>query len=204
MIYSKTVFADRNRLPAQPLGKFNSVSALPATGAEIAFLGRSNSGKSSLLATLLQTQKAPQVSSRPGSTRLIQLFQLGSKPDQSRLTLADFPGYGYAQSSAAFRKRFAEFLGEYITRREGIKAICLVMDCRRKVEDEEREISSIMKARHIPTILCLNKADQLNQSETAKIRKEYAENRDFFEIMLVSAKERTNLDYLRNYIASLG
>lgn len=205
MISGKIIFPDDRRLSASPIGKFNSVEGMPATGAEIAFLGRSNSGKSSLLRALLQTDKPPQISSRPGSTRLIQLYQLGSDTTTiSRLTLADFPGYGYAQSSAVFRKRFSQFLADYITGRQGIKAICLMMDCRREIQAEETEIAAIVRERHIPTILCLNKADQLNQSETSKIIKRYSENKDFFEIVLVSAAKRTNLEYLRNYIASLG
>lgn len=205
MVSGKTVFADNRRLVAQPIGKFSSVAEMPVTNAEIAFLGRSNSGKSSLLRALLQTEKPPQISSKPGSTRLIQLYQLGSdKEDSARLTLADFPGYGYAQSSAVFRKRFATFLADYITTRQGIKAICLMMDCRRKLGEEEKEIAAIVRERHIPTILCLNKADQLNQSETSKMVKLYSDNKDFFEIVLLSAAKRTNLDFLRNYIASLG
>ena len=205
MVTGKTVLPDNKRLVAQPIGKFSSVAEMPVTNAEVAFLGRSNSGKSSLLRALLQTDKPPQISSRPGSTRLIQLYQLGSdKEDSGRLTLADFPGYGYAQSSAVFRKRFSTFLADYITTRQGAKAICLMMDCRRKLEDEEKEISAIVRERHIPTILCLNKADQLNQSETSKIVKLYSDNKDFFEIVLLSAAKRTNLEFLRNYIASLG
>lgn len=205
MVTGKNIFPDNRRLVAQPIGKFGSVAEMPVTNAEVAFLGRSNSGKSSLLRALLQTDKPPQISSRPGSTRLIQLYQLGSdKEDSGRLTLADFPGYGYAQSSAVFRKRFSTFLADYITMRQGVKAICLMMDCRRKLEEEEKEISAIVRQRHIPTILCLNKADQLNQSETSKIVKLYGDNKDFFEIVLLSAAKRTNLEFLRNYIASLG
>lgn len=204
MITGKAVLPDHTRLPAHPIGKFNDVSALPETQAEIAFLGRSNSGKSSLLRALLSTEKPPQISSRPGSTRLIQLYRLGGTANDTRLTLADFPGYGYAQSSAVFRKRFNQFLLDYITRRQGIKAVCLVMDCRRTIGAEEREIAEIIGRRRIPSLLCLNKADQLNQSETARLKATYAENRDFFEILLVSAEKRTNLEFLRNYIASLG
>ena len=90
MVTGKIVFPENRRLVAQPIGKFSSVAEMPVTNAEVAFLGRSNSGKSSLLRALLQTDKPPQISSRPGSTRLIQLYQLGSdKEDSGRLTLGD-------------------------------------------------------------------------------------------------------------------
>lgn len=204
MISGKNILPDTLRLAAHPLGKFNDVATLPITHAEIAFLGRSNSGKSSLLRALLSTEKPPQISSRPGSTRLIQLYRLGGAQTDNRLTLADFPGYGYAKSSAVFRKRYEQFLLDYITRREHVKAICLVMDARRSLGEEEHEICRIVKSRRIPLLLCLNKGDQLNQAATAKLKAAFAQNKDFFEIMLISATKKTNLEFLRNYIASLG
>ena len=74
MVTGKAVFADNHRLVAQPIGKFSSVAEMPVTNAEIAFLGRSNSGKSSLLRALLQTEKPPQISSKPGSARTVPVI----------------------------------------------------------------------------------------------------------------------------------
>lgn len=200
MIAGKEVFPDGERLVAEYLGKFNDVKVLPETSAEIACIGRSNSGKSSLLKSLLNSATMPQISSRPGSTRLIHLYGLGGKG----LTLADFPGYGYAKSSQVFRKRFTGMLANYLNSPRPIKALLLMMDSRREPEDEEKEIARIATARHVPIILCLNKSDQLNQSETAKLVAKYKVTKPFFEIVLLSAQKRRNLGYLRNFINSLG
>lgn len=204
MITGKNIFPDNLRLNAIYLGKFNSVESLPETNAEIAFIGRSNSGKSSLLRALVNSAKMPQVSSRPGSTRLIHLYKLATREEEQGVTVADFPGYGYAQSSQVFRERFSAMLADYLAAKRPVKALVLMMDSRRKPETEEKGIAAIAKERRIPTLLVLNKADQLNQKDTAALVRSYNNQKDFFEILLVSAAKRQNLDYLRNFITSLG
>lgn len=203
MVTGKTVFPDNQRVHALLEGKFNDVSVLPPTNAEIAFVGRSNSGKSSLLRALLNCPNPPAISSRPGSTRLMHLYRLGAA-GESGLSLVDFPGYGYAQSSAVYRQRFSQMLLDYLKAGRPVKGIALIMDCRRTVGDEESEIARISRERRIPVLLCLNKSDQLNQSETAKLVSRCKQIDTFFEIILLSAAKRTNLEYLRNFIASLG
>jgi GTP-binding protein len=214
MITGKAVFPDGERLNAIHIGKYNAVDSLPMTPAEVAFIGRSNSGKSSLLRALLNCPNPPKVSSRPGSTRLIHLYELGTKqrpkPEVGTdagivgLSLADFPGYGYAQSAAYFRDRFSQMLTDYLATERPVKALCLLMDCRRMPQAEELQIARIARDRHVPTLLILNKADQLNQAETSKVTRSYVGVKDFVEIVLVSASKRQNLAYLRNYISSLG
>lgn len=204
MITGKAVFRDTERLNAVLEGKFSAVDGLPATHAEIAVIGRSNSGKTSLLKALLNCPNPPQISSRPGSTRLMHAYRIGGETGAPGLTLVDFPGYGYAKSSAVFRQRFSRMLMDYLKSGRPVKAICLIMDCRRSLGEEENEIARIARERRVPLLLCLNKADQLNQSETAKLIAQYSDNKAFFEIVLMSAFKRLNLEYLRNYIASLG
>lgn len=204
MISGKKIFPDNLRLHALYLGKFNSVDALPGTTAEVAFIGRSNSGKSSLLRALLNSPKMPQVSSRPGSTRLMHLYKLAAREEEVGTTLADFPGYGYAQSSHFFRQRFSEMLANYLSAKRPVKALVLMMDSRRALQEEEMEIAAIAKQRRIPTLLILNKADQLNQKETSALIRSFGAQKDFFEILLVSAAKRQNLEYLHNFISSLG
>ncbi|MFZ5627681.1 MAG: ribosome biogenesis GTP-binding protein YihA/YsxC [Spirochaetota bacterium] len=204
MVTGKNVFPDSQRIVALLEGKFGEVSALPESIAEIAVIGRSNSGKTSLLKALLNCPNPPQVSSRPGSTRLMHLYRLGHSGAASRATLVDFPGYGYAQSSAVFRERFSRMLLDYLQSGRPVKAICLIMDCRREAGDEEKEIARIAKERRVPLLLCLNKCDQLNQSETAKLKARYQNAEGYFEIILMSAAKRLNLDYIRSYIVSAG
>ncbi|HRP70723.1 MAG TPA: ribosome biogenesis GTP-binding protein YihA/YsxC, partial [Turneriella sp.] len=196
---SKTIFNDTYRLRAEYLGKFNDVKLMPPTIAEIAFIGRSNSGKSSLLRAFLNSDKMPKVSSKPGSTRLIHLYRIG----EEGVTLADFPGYGYAQSAKAYRARFIAMLNNYLKSPRAIKALCLLMDARRTLGEDEELLVQIAIERKIPIILCLNKSDQLNQKEVAQLKKKFAVTKPFFEVLLVSAEKRVNLDYLRSFILSL-
>jgi GTP-binding protein len=199
VITGKEVFSDTDRLFADYLGKFGGAAEMPPTTAEVAFIGRSNSGKSSLLKALLNCATMPQVSGKPGSTRLIHVYSVGS----GAATIADFPGYGYAQSSKAFRARFSAMLLDYLTAARPVKALCLMMDARRGAGAEEKEIARIARERRVPLILCLNKADQLNQSEAAKLKQVYAGDKTFFEVVLLSAMKRQNLGYVRQFIASL-
>jgi len=205
MITGKKVFKDGDRIRATYLGKFSEAKLLPAATTEIAFIGRSNSGKSSLLKALINADKMPQVSSTPGSTRLMHAYRLGNEAeDQNGLMLVDFPGYGYAKSSAVFRARFSEMLLDYLQSKRNVRALCLMMDCRRMPEDEELEIAKIARQRHTSLLLCLNKVDQLNQKELAALSKTWSSDKTFFEILAVSAAKRQNLDYLRTFILSSG
>lgn len=202
MVSGKRLFPDSRRLAATLEGKFAEVKALPESGAEIAVIGRSNSGKTSLLRAILNCPNPPQVSSRPGSTRLMHMYRL-EQGGTLRATLVDFPGYGYAQSSAVFRNRFSRMLLDYLRSGRPVKAICLIMDCRRSAAEEEQEIARIAKERRVPVLLCLNKCDQLNQSETARLKAHYRDSSGYFEVVLISASKRINLEYLRNFLASV-
>ncbi len=203
MVTGKEKFPDSERIAALLEGKFAEVSALPETQSEIAVIGRSNSGKSSLLRAILSCPNPPQVSSRPGSTRLMHFYRLGQVSSGNRKSLVDFPGYGYAQSSAVFRQRFSYMLLDYLKSERPVQAILLIMDCRREAAEEEHEIARVAKERRVPLLLCLNKCDQLNQSETAKLKTRYQNAKDYFEIILMSAAKRLNLGYIRNYIVSV-
>lgn len=201
MITDKAIFSDAKRLQAHLEGKFGEVKELPESLAEVAFIGRSNSGKSSLLKALLNSPNPPQVSARPGKTRLMFFYRIGAKRNVS---LVDFPGYGYAQSSRVFRARFSAMLLDYLKSGRPVRGLFLAMDSRRPLAEEELEIARIAKERKTPLILCLNKGDQLNQAQKSKLTAAYKKRDEFFEILLVSALKRQNLSYLRDFIHSLG
>jgi len=205
MIVGRERILDTNRIDSVFLGKFTEVNELPPSKTEIAFIGRSNSGKSSLLRALMNADKPPQISGTPGSTRAMQCFALNTKKPDSipEVMLIDFPGYGYAKSASVFRKRFSQMLVHYLEKMRPVRAIFLMMDARRKPEEEELEIARIGKERRVPVMLCLNKADTLGQSEVAKIRAEYRQDETFFECILLSAKKKENLAYVQNFILSL-
>lgn len=201
MIFSKAVLADTQKLPAQFVGKYSDLASLPAAHAVVAVIGRSNSGKSSLLRALLSCAVPPRVSAQPGSTKLLYGYAI-QKNRESGVLLLDFPGYGYAKERKALRGHFHAMLAEYLEQGKRSGAVFLVMDCRRKLAEEERAIAAICNKRQVPILLILNKADQLSQAELANLRRHYADSQPFLEVLLVSATHRWNLEYLRNFVLS--
>ena len=102
------------------------LSQLPEDmGYEVAFVGRSNAGKSSALNTLTQNKRMARTSKTPGRTQLINLFTL----DESR-RLVDLPGYGYAKVSASLVRNWQQLLSDYLRVRESLKGLIIIMDCR--------------------------------------------------------------------------
>lgn len=143
--------------------------------AEIALCGRSNVGKSTLLNAMLQRKSLARVSRTPGRTRLINFFAVQLAPEgQPRLTLsvADLPGFGYAQVSKAERVLWRHMMEEYLTRRDPLKAIVLLCDSRRALEKdaaellyEEIEIGRFLRAHGRAVIPVLTKSDKLAKHE---------------------------------------
>jgi len=143
----------------------SSLSSCPPTrGVEVAFLGRSNAGKSSLINTLLGAQLA-KTSSKPGHTQLLNFFE-----DTRRgLVLVDMPGYGYAARGNAETQKWQIFIEDYLRSRENLRAAVLVMDIRRDwAGDEDDLIYWISVHRSLPLVLALTKTDKLNQKELAQ------------------------------------
>lgn len=205
MIAGRQIFSDTERLDAVLVGKFNSVEGLPPATNEVAFIGRSNSGKSSLIKALLNANISPQVSARPGNTRLMQFYALRpyDANHPSGVGIIDFPGYGYAQSSQVFRERFSAMLVDYLNAKRSVRAFFLMMDAKREVETEELEIARVASERRVPVILCLNKVDGFNQSQRAKLTQAWKDDKRFFECVFVSAKKRQNISYISNFMRSL-
>src|SRR6185369_11021816 len=101
-------------------------------GAEVAFAGRSNAGKSSVINTLVQNKKLARTSKTPGCTQLINFFQLQNSPD---LRLVDLPGYGYAKVPQAMKQEWQKHLSQYLHERQSLKGLILVMDIRHPMQD---------------------------------------------------------------------
>ena len=137
---------------------------LPVSAAsEIAFAGRSNSGKSSAINTLAGHTRLAFVSKTPGRTQLINLFRL-----RHGAYLVDLPGYGYAAVPEAVRKQWRYLLEHYLTRRPNLVGLVLIMDARHPLTELDAQMIDWFVVTRHPIHILLTKADKLSRQEAAK------------------------------------
>lgn len=135
----------------------------PAVLPEVAFVGRSNVGKSSLINVLAGRKALVRTSSTPGRTQLINFFDINGI-----LTLVDLPGYGYAKAPPALRKQWGPMIETYLAKRESLKAVVLILDIRRIPSDGDLQMLGWLENYNIPPVLVLTKCDKLSKTERAK------------------------------------
>jgi len=126
---------------------------------EVAFVGRSNAGKSSLI-NALAGEDVAHVSQTPGKTRLLNFFAFGES-----YVLVDMPGYGFASRSGSEILEWQKVIENYLANRECLAGLVLVMDVRRKWEDEEKMMLRFANKVGLPLLVAMTKVDQLNQKE---------------------------------------
>jgi GTP-binding protein len=135
----------------------------PAELPEVAFVGRSNVGKSSLINVLAGRKALVRTSSTPGRTQLINFFDINGI-----LTLVDLPGYGYAKAPPELRKQWGPMIETYLAQRENLKAVVLILDIRRIPSDGDLDMLGWLERYNIPPIIVLTKCDKLSKTERAK------------------------------------
>lgn len=138
----------------------------PDTGAEIAFVGRSNAGKSSAINTLANHNRLAFVSKTPGRTQLINFFSLGPG-----YALVDLPGYGYAKVPPAVKAHWEETLAAYVSGREALKGLVLIMDARHPLKPGDERLLDWYAPTGKPVHCLLTKADKLSRNEQMKTLK---------------------------------
>jgi GTP-binding protein len=160
---------------------------------EVAFAGRSNVGKSSLINKLVNRKRLVKTSSTPGRTQLINFFQVNGE-----MSLVDLPGYGYAKVPAAVKRQWGPMVEAYIANRTNLKCVVLLMDLRRKPRDEEFSLLDWVHHHEIPTILVLTKADKLSKTQRQKQCRSAAETLgvEASDFILFSAKTGLGKDDL--------
>ena len=141
------------------------------TTLELAFIGRSNSGKSSLINSVCLKKKIAKTSKTPGKTQLINFFNLGSN-----CFLVDLPGYGFAKVSKNKTKSFSSLISSYLIKRKQLKLVFLILDSRLGITNlDELMIKMLVKLR-LRFVIILNKIDKLNQMEFQKSKKKIRED----------------------------
>jgi GTP-binding protein len=159
---------------------------------ELAVVGRSNVGKSSLINALTGQDGLARTSRTPGRTRLVNWFEI-----EGKFHLVDLPGYGYAEVSREMRESWRPLIESYLSERKTLAGVLLLIDVRRGVQDDELDFVSWLEARKTPIVVALTKADKLAKNkrmiEVAKARKTLGLKRD---PIAVSAQSGDGVDPL--------
>jgi len=176
--FSKAEFiksaVEEKDFPALYLGK----SPYP----EIAVIGRSNAGKSSLINHLTQRKNLVYVSSTPGKTQLINFFSVDDK-----LLLVDLPGYGFAKADREMRKTWGTTLANYLENRPQLKLLILILDSRRDLSEDDKMMIEWAKATQKPVLFILSKTDKLNSAEKVRAEKRLIESlSEFYPVASIS------------------
>lgn len=136
----------------------------PAQLPEVAFAGRSNVGKSSLLNALTGRKSIARTSNTPGRTQELNLFDVGEPP---RFRLVDMPGYGYAEAPKDVVKAWARLIGDYLRGRPTLKRVLLLIDSRHGLKPVDREIMALMDKSAVSYQLVLTKTDKVKPTALA-------------------------------------
>ena len=163
-----------------------SAQLLPAENIEIAFAGRSNVGKSSLLNRLFNRKSLARVSSVPGKTVTINFY------DCDGIKMVDLPGYGYAKVSHDEKRRWSELMESYFKSGRKIKLVVQLTDMRHSVTQQDIDMMRFLKSNGYPFIVVMTKCDKLNKTEYARrmqeIKQELSEFGDVLTVPFSATK----------------
>jgi len=135
---------------------------------EVAFIGRSNVGKSSLINSLLQRKGLAKVSRTPGKTRMVNYFRVSSDdPEMAQFMVVDLPGYGYAKASKAMQARWEPLIGAYLDGSEQLRAVVLLAESRVLSDLDQQAIAWLLAGGRTPIVVA-TKVDKLKSSERVR------------------------------------
>jgi GTP-binding protein len=195
-------------MPTGPLAlsfvrSYVDFDALPFVNAEVALVGRSNVGKSSLLNALAQRKHLAKTSKTPGATRLMNAFELA--PENSGRWVMDLPGYGFAKVSKAEQRKWATMLSEYIEERENLVSVILLIDGAVGPTSLDLQTVEWLHSLDRPITYVATKADKVKPSKSKKRRTELTEKLGVAkaDVTWVSAEKGTGIPELRQTIRTL-
>jgi GTP-binding protein len=168
-------------------------------GAEIAFAGRSNAGKSSALNAVTGRKDLARTSKTPGRTQLINFFELAGGA-----RLVDLPGYGYAKVPEAMKRSWRELLTRYVETRESLRGLVIVMDARHPLTDFDRQMLAWSDEHGLPAHVLLTKADKLSRGAgLATLKQVCADLNGAASAQLFSAVTKSGLDEVRREVLNM-
>jgi GTP-binding protein len=176
------------------VSSFDKLRDLPAPVApEVAFVGRSNAGKSSAINAMANRKRLAYVSRTPGRTQLLNFFAWGE-----RGLLVDLPGYGFAKVPEAMRRNWNALVGGYIETRQSLSGLVVIMDARHPLKQLDEEMLDWVTPRQIPVHILLSKADKLSRGEAvqtlAKVKRALGERPLASSVQLFSSLNRQGVD----------
>jgi GTP-binding protein len=176
------------------------LSELPLSTAEVAFVGRSNVGKSSLINALANRKQLAKVSNTPGRTQLINLFSL-----RGGGTVVDLPGYGFAKVPERERVKWQPMIEGYLLGRESLRALLLLLDGEIGPTKLDLQMIDWLNANEVPAILVATKLDKVRPSKLAGRKQQVAKACEVAErdVLWVSASKGTGIDQLRSVVTDL-
>ncbi len=185
---------------AQFLKTVVNLKGLPVpVGREVAFLGRSNVGKSSTLNALVQQKSLARTSRTPGRTQAINIFTL----NPPSLKLVDLPGYGFAKAPLDVIKQWHQLIDHYLRERECLAGLILIMDIRHPFQGLDQAMLDWLLQSGLPAHVVLNKCDKLSRMQaqnTLKQVKLTLDGYDMVSLQLFSATQKIGIDELRQKV----
>lgn len=170
-------------------------------GREVAFIGRSNAGKSSTINTLTQQKNLCKVSKTPGRTQLINFFALG----QPEAKLVDLPGYGFAKVPQKFLQHWQKVLPAFLAKRQALQGLVLVMDVRHFLQPNDIQMLDWCAQTQVPVYALLTKADKLSKSQQKTAWEQFLQAQSDYESLvggqLFSATSGQGLAELQQFLA---
>ncbi|NQX83177.1 MAG: YihA family ribosome biogenesis GTP-binding protein [Mycoplasmataceae bacterium] len=159
---------------------------------EYVIVGKSNVGKSTFINSITNIKKLAYVSGKPGKTRAISLFDVGGN-----FRLVDIPGYGYAKVSFKQKEMFADMIDTYLSKRKNIKKIILLIDCRRGITKDDREMMKYIVYHQLSFSVIGTKLDKINQSKKIEFLRNVKKELNTVPLMYSSLKKNNIKDIIK-------